>query len=599
MEETQVSPPDRAPAGTAPAAACALPASGSRYQPLTLALASGGVAAAVEFLVMFLNPFVPLGQSWPVALFNALALGAVLVPGLYVVVFRPLGRTVDACFEAEATLRRVAGAGMDALVRLHPHPETTWLSPLSLALLTGLSIFGAETVVMGFVPSLAAVHPWPDALVDSLALTLVVTPILYFSLFRPLNRTLADCRRIEDSLREAHRSAEERVAARNAELNQANARLQQEVRERREAEERYRLLVESMNDGFCIVDEEGVITYVNQKLAEMAGYGRGEFLGHRPEEFLAEESRPVMEAQLARRRRGEPGVYQAALRARDGRRVQILVSSTPLRDEAGAFRGSFAVVTDITDLKRTEEDLLHWRSYLQVLSAQLLAAQERERERVARELHDGIGQTLSGVKFLVETAFAEPSGAPSGEDVKRIVARLQGAVEEVRRIGMALRPSILDDLGILATVRWFCREFRQTYPDLALEVEVELDEGDVPEPLKIVLFRVLQEALNNAAKHSQARRVRVALVREDGAVGLEVQDDGVGFSVEQALALRSARRSLGLDSMRERTHLSGGSFWIDSAPGKGTRVTASWPASSRGAGVGGGGEGSAPAEASQ
>lgn len=554
------------------------------FSARTLGFLSGLGAALVELLVMRVNPLVPEGRAWPLAGTNAVLVGLLLGGGLYLLVFRPLERSAQRVREIEALLLSRGAAPHFAMTQRHREARF-WSWP---TLLLGLGIFGSELVAIRLFPLLTHAHSFPGALVDAFFLTLLLTPALHYLLLRPLRVALDQCRRAEDALRRAATESAQEAQACGTELSLTNERLREEILERTRAEQelrtsetRYRLLVESMNEGLCVVDAEGVLTYVNQKLAEMIGYPIGELVDRRPEEFFSEESLPQLEDQLKRRRRAERGVYQVSLRSKEGQQVPVLISSTPLLGEDGSFQGSFAVITDIGEIKRAEDDLRQWRTYLQLLSSQLLAAQERERERVARELHDGIGQTLSAVKFQIETAFA--GDLERQELMESVVSRLKGAVEEVRRIGMALRPSILDDLGLLATVGWFCREFRQTYPGFALETQLLLEEADVPEPLKIVIFRVLQEAMNNVAKHSHASRVRVSLAREADALVLEVGDDGMGFDVETALALRSTRRSLGLDSMRERTQLSGGSFWIDSEAGLGTTVTASWPISGNGA----------------
>jgi len=224
-------------------------------------------------------------------------------------------------------------------------------------------------------------------------------------------------------------------------------------------------------------------------------------------------------------------------------------------------------------LKRSEEEL-------RLLSSQLLTAEENERGRIARELHDGLGQSLSAIKFKLEEVLS-PVGKRVGEaNVKSLgatISLVQNAVEEVRRIMMDLRPSTLDDLGILVTITWFSREFQKIYSAIKVEREISIDENDVPESLKIIIFRVLQEALNNAAKHSEADLVHLRLGKTDGRLELAVEDNGKGFEVEEMLAVPSSERGFGLGSMRKRTELSGGTFVIDSIKGKGTTVRASWP----------------------
>jgi len=146
----------------------------------------------------------------------------------------------------------------------------------------------------------------------------------------------------------------------------------------------------------------------------------------------------------------------------------------------------------------------------------------------------------------------------------------------VRRIVKDLRPSILDDLGILATINWFCREFQDIYADTRIERDIEIQEEDIPSPLKTVIYRILQEALNNVAKHSQANLVRLTLKKYDHRIELKIQDNGVGFNLEKTISLKPSQRGFGLASMRERAELSGAAFEIKSAVGEGTMILVRW-----------------------
>lgn len=216
---------------------------------------------------------------------------------------------------------------------------------------------------------------------------------------------------------------------------------------------------------------------------------------------------------------------------------------------------------------------------LRRLSLQLLNAQEEERKRIALELHDGIGQNLSAIKYVVENAFEEMGQdrpVDGAKALEPVISLVQGAVEEVRKISMNLRPSILDDLGILVTISWLCREIENIYSQIRIEKQISIQESEVPNSLKIVIFRLLQEALNNMTKHSQANLVILSLELTDGRIELTIKDNGVGFDVEKVLSEDRARRGLGLASMKERTELSGGSFSIVSKKGEGTTVQASW-----------------------
>ena len=142
---------------------------------------------------------------------------------------------------------------------------------------------------------------------------------------------------------------------------------------------------------------------------------------------------------------------------------------------------------------------------------------------------------------------------------------------------MDLRPPMLDDLGILATLSWFCRRFNTIYPGIRIEQKIDIKEDEVPDLLKTVIFRITQEAMNNAAKYSKANLLSLSLNGEGKKIELAITDNGIGFNVEEMLAKERSRRGLGLESMRERTELSGGSFTIQSAQGQGTVIRASWP----------------------
>ena len=163
------------------------------------------------------------------------------------------------------------------------------------------------------------------------------------------------------------------------------------------------------------------------------------------------------------------------------------------------------------------------------------------------------------------------------EALSTAIPLVQESIEEIRKIAMDLRPSILDDLGILATISWFCREFQTIYSGILIQQQLDIQEDDVPDPLKITIYRVLQEAFNNVTKHSEADLVRLSLRKTEATIALAVEDNGLGFNPEDVLSMESSRRGIGLASMRERTELSGGSFSIESTEGKGTIIRASWP----------------------
>jgi signal transduction histidine kinase len=215
---------------------------------------------------------------------------------------------------------------------------------------------------------------------------------------------------------------------------------------------------------------------------------------------------------------------------------------------------------------------------LRILATQLLTAQESERKLVAGEIHDGIGSSLNAIKFKVEEAIQQwEQGSVKSESLKGLMSTVQQVMEESRRIQTNLRPSMLDDLGILTTLNWHCREFQKTFSHICIEKKIDISEEDVPQSLKIVIYRISQEALNNISKHSKANLVNLSLRKINGSVELTVQDNGQGFDVDKILSAESSRKGLGLGNMRERAELSGGSFSIKSGKESGTVIRATWP----------------------
>ena len=226
--------------------------------------------------------------------------------------------------------------------------------------------------------------------------------------------------------------------------------------------------------------------------------------------------------------------------------------------------------------RHSEEELGKTRDQLRDVSFKLLLAEETERKRIAQEIHDGITQHWATVRLRVEGILDQLS-KEIATPLKDILPIIQVGLEETRRIQMNLRPALLDDLGILATLNWFCREFQKAHPAIRVETKINAQENDISNPVKSVIYRVLQEALNNISKHSKTALVNLTLQKKGDAIEFIIQDHGQGFEVNAVLSQKSYEKGLGLSGMKERTHLSGGSFSIESTKGIGTTIRASWP----------------------
>jgi len=211
------------------------------------------------------------------------------------------------------------------------------------------------------------------------------------------------------------------------------------------------------------------------------------------------------------------------------------------------------------------------------IAAEILAAQECERKRVAQALHENFAQTVAAAKMRVECALAalDSGNHDTTKDLLReIVPLLQGALDEGRRMCAELRPRMLDDLGLAATISGFCSAFRAAHPDIELGLELQLPRQDLPDPVKTAIYRVLQEATENAARHAQATSLLVRLRQRRQGIDLLVADNGRGFGA--AVSVR-ARSGLGLAIMKEWVESLSGTFRVGSTPCGGVRVRARWP----------------------
>ncbi|MBW2172691.1 MAG: PAS domain-containing protein, partial [Deltaproteobacteria bacterium] len=374
-------------------------------------------------------------------------------------------------------------------------------------------------------------------------------------------------------------------------LTRTVKRLKKEVKDRRQAEEalaeaelRYRTVADFTYDWEYWLGPEKDLLYVSPSCERITGYLPEEFLMKDYEQLVKivhPDDREAVQAHITEEFESDQACHlDFRIITRSGETRWISHCCQPVSGSDGEWLGRRAGNRDITDRKKGEEALQKSEMQLRRLSTQLLKVQENERKRIAGDLHDGIGQSLSAIKFGVETVVdrLKDETAPSTVDtLQSLVPVLQDAIEDVRKTVMNLRPSMLDDLGILATISWFVRQFRAVYSGIRVEEQIDVQETDIPEALKTDIFRVLQEAANNIAKHSTADRLSVSLSKENDSLELVIEDNGRGFDLESVLENVDVETGFGITSMKERTELSGGSFSIESKEGAGTTVRAVWP----------------------
>lgn len=260
----------------------------------------------------------------------------------------------------------------------------------------------------------------------------------------------------------------------------------------------------------------------------------------------------------------------------DGHTDWVKWEICPWRRADGGIGGIIVFSELVTARKQAERKLAENAERLERLSRQLLAAQETERRQVARELHDEIGQLLTVVKLDLQTVLRQPGTAALAPALKEGMESIDRVVARVRDLSLDLRPSMLDDLGLLPTLRWYVQ---RQMPRLGVAIDLALPPSlpRLASEIETACFRIVQEALTNAARHAAATHIEVTLATPDNIIELTVRDDGQGFDVAAARQSTLAGGGAGLLGMSERAELAGGQLTIVSAPGQGTTVRARFP----------------------
>ena len=401
---------------------------------------------------------------------------------------------------------------------------------------------------------------------------------------------VTDIKHAELKIEHLNTKLEKRIEARTRHLQKINQQLQAEIEQRKLIEmeltisrQKFSHLIELMNEGMVIQDLNKKITYANKHLLKMLGLPRAEVVGHHFGDFVDADYLDTWAAGKLKNVKSAESSYVFKMHGRGNKGLWVKGAPQLLFDADKNCLGSYAVITDINDQIEIEQKLVRTENKLRLLAKQVLHAQELERKRIASELHDGIGQTLSAIKFYVETSISKLNNATTTSTIaefEKVVPKLQSAVEEVRRISMALRPSLLDDIGILATLHWFCRESNINTPKINFTFNNnKVIEEDISPNLKTEMFRIVQEAVNNASKYSRANTVQITTKDDGKLLLLEVADDGVGFDYAAIASKQGYAESkgLGLVSMRERAENSNGHFTVNSVPSKGTTIICMWP----------------------
>jgi PAS domain S-box-containing protein len=357
--------------------------------------------------------------------------------------------------------------------------------------------------------------------------------------------------KMEDEIRRSRDMLEQRVVERTKDLSML--------------EERFRTTLDNLLEGCMIIDCSWTYLYVNDAIARQMGRKKRELVGH-----TLMEIDPAVEASA---------VFEHYRVCMEQRISQRFVTETPAPGGARSIElhcvpvpeGIFVLWADITERKRAELALRQYNEQLQGLSQRLIEAQEAERRKIAFELHDEIGQVLTAIQLNLR-------GIVDFEDAKDIPSRLEETIgftdrllQQVRELSVDLRPWMLDQLGLIASVRWYVDKQAQR-GKLKMEFDARNISGRFPPLVEITSYRVIQETITNILRHAQATEVHVTISAFDGVLMTEISDNGIGFSADKINDRPIGGRGLGTLGMKERVTSLGGAIEIDSAPGKGTTV---------------------------
>jgi PAS domain S-box-containing protein len=327
-------------------------------------------------------------------------------------------------------------------------------------------------------------------------------------------------------------------------------------------------LFEQAPEALTLISGDHRVVRVNREFTRIFGYTPQEVVGRRLIDLIVpDELRDEFQRLADLVAHGQRVDAESIRRRKEGGRFPVAIVRVPVSVPGGQI-AEYGIYHDITERKRAEEDLRRSFEQLRGLAAHLQSVREEERTRVAREIHDELGQALTAIKLDLTALLRDLSTdqEPAVRHCQSILNLLDEAIQSVRRIATDLRPGVLDDLGLVAAVEWAAEEFQAR---TGIKCHVTLPDVDIAmDPERATaLFRIFQETLTNVARHANATQVNIRLV-QNGDLSLEVRDDGKGIPEKQL----SAGQSLGILGIRERALLLGGELTISGGPGKGTIV---------------------------
>jgi len=376
---------------------------------------------------------------------------------------------------------------------------------------------------------------------------------------------------------------EKTIKDRTIDLQDAVTNLENEISERKSVQTKLHQLswvFRDSADPIIIEDLSGTIIEINRETERSYGWSRDELIGKSIKNLLLPDRYQfAWELRQQCLNGHEVRNWEGYRIDKYGRVFPTLVTAFPLMDENGRIEFVTTITKDISIIKNLELELRDSQRRLKEFSRKSIEALEADRKAVSRELHDSIGGNLAAIKFAMESIVKKIVEKPDAATTSlgKTILHLAETIKECKRISANLRPEIIDDRGLLPTIDWHTRQFSQHYNQIKIIQQLDVDEQEIPELLKIVIYRVIQEALNNAAMHSKADTIYIRLKKSGNYFEAEVEDNGRGFDFKEVSNCSDRSSGFGLKSMRERVEIIGGSFSVHSLMGAGTRVRIAVP----------------------
>jgi PAS domain S-box-containing protein len=382
-------------------------------------------------------------------------------------------------------------------------------------------------------------------------------------------------------MRGTHRWLETHAAPLRDASGQVSAMLSvtRDITERKQARQQRRVsdqILSAVSQGVIISGLQQNILSVNDAFLKITGYSRDEVLGQTCKFMQGPLTEQAVLDQIRQAVRTNSDFAGDILNYRkDGTSFWNELTISPVRDEQGKVTQFVGIVRDISERKQAESEQRENMAQLQALSGRVLEAQETERRRVAHELHDELGQSLTAIKINLQAYERLAQKVPDGITAENIRI-VEDALKQVRGLAAALRPSMLDDLGLVPALGWMTEQ-NAMRSGIAMVFECPMPQIRLSADIETACFRIVQEALTNIVRHAKCSHVHVQLFHEDGALVLSVADNGCGFDLAAMRMRAKSGASMGVLGMQERATLIGGTLTMESGPGRGSTLTLRCP----------------------